>query len=50
MGKTQRLERYAAPHERGTDIVDTLHQDNLVSHASQIYSLTKAFQDSRDVF
>ena len=32
------------PHERGTDIVDTLHQDNVVSHASQIYSLTKAFK------
>jgi len=32
------------PHERGADIVDTLHQDNLVSHASQIYSLTKAFK------
>lgn len=32
------------PHERGIDVVETPNQDNLVSHASQIYSLTRAFK------
>src|SRR5437868_2503497 len=31
-------------HERGTDIVEARNQDRLVSHASQIYNLTKAFK------
>jgi hypothetical protein len=31
-------------HERGTTIVETQNQDNLVSHASQTYNLTKAFK------
>jgi 1,2-phenylacetyl-CoA epoxidase PaaB subunit len=32
------------PHDRGQDSVDTPNQDNLVSHASRIYSLTRAFK------